>query len=179
MKPATDQYMTKSQRAEALTRTELAIIRSLEAFSRWSHFLHKNVSKAPLSAHDVWLLHSIRMCGGAQSLSELLLFLNRNDVSTLQYSLKKIEQCGLIERVTGNSKREAGYQLTDAGTEATDAYAEIRNDILLKLISEVNGLVDALPDVAEALERLTGIYDQSTQAVLNRRIMNNPRSPTD
>lgn len=179
MKPASDQYMTKGERAEALTRAELSIVRSLEAFSRWSHFLHKNVSKAPLSAHDVWLLHAIRMCGGAQSLSELLLFLNRNDVSTLQYSLKKIEQCGLIERIVGNSKREAGYRLTDAGIEATDAYAEIRSEILLKLISEVNGLVDALPAVAEALERLTGIYDQSTQAVLNRRIMTNARAPSE
>jgi predicted MarR family transcription regulator len=46
------------------------------------------------------------MRGGPETLSELLLFLNRNDVSTIQYLLKKnllkkIEQHGLIESAGG------------------------------------------------------------------------------
>jgi predicted MarR family transcription regulator len=166
-----DRYMTDSDKASTLTRAELAMIRAIEAFSRWSYFLHKSVSGTPLGAQDVWLLHSIRMRGGAQNLSELLLFLNRNDVSTIQYSLRKIEQSGLIERITGNSKREAGYRLTASGLEATDAYAQLRDEMLVTHVGEVNGLVEALGDAASALERLTGLYDQSTQTVLNRKIL--------
>ncbi|MFN3592152.1 MAG: winged helix DNA-binding protein, partial [Thermaurantiacus sp.] len=109
--------------------------------------------------------------GTAQNLSELLLFLNRNDVSTLQYSLRKIEQCGLIERTQGSSKREAGYRLTKAGREATAAYAELRQKVLVDLIRDVNGLTASLDGAAEALERMTGLYDQSTQTVLNRKIL--------
>jgi predicted MarR family transcription regulator len=111
------------------------------------------------------------MRGGAQNLSELLLFMNRNDVSTIQYSLRKIEQAGLIERITGNSKREAGYRLTVSGEQATDDYASLRNEILVSLIGDVNGLVESLEGAAAALERLTGLYDQSTQTVLNRKIL--------
>jgi predicted MarR family transcription regulator len=111
------------------------------------------------------------MRGGAQNLSELLLFLNRNDVSTLQYSLKKIEQHGLVERITGNSRREAGYRLTDKGVRATEEYAQLRQEILVSLLADVNGLPEALAGAAGALERLTGIYDQSTQSVLNRKIL--------
>lgn len=168
---STDSYMTKEPKAEALTRAELALVRSVEAFSRWCLFLHKSVTNTPLSAPDIWLLHSIRMCGGVQNLSELLLFLNRNDVSTVQYSLKKIEQSGLIERVTGNSKREAGYRLTEEGMAATDAYSAARDELLLSLIGDVVGLVESLDKGAEAFERLTGLYDQATQSVMNRRIL--------
>ncbi|WP_448586184.1 winged helix DNA-binding protein [Thermaurantiacus sp.] len=164
-------YMTDSAAAAALTRAELAMIRAVEAFSRWCYFLHKSVSDAPLSATDVWLLHSIRMRGNAQNLSELLLFLNRNDVSTLQYSLRKIEQSGLIERITGNSRREAGYRLTDKGLAATDAYARLRAELLVALVGNVCDLPDALEQAAGALERLTGLYDQATQTVLNRKIL--------
>lgn len=164
-------YMTDDHEGAALTRAELAMIRAVEAFSRWCFFLHQSVGESALSANDVWLLHSIRMRGGAQNLSELLLFLNRNDVSGLQYSLRKIEQDGLIERVAGRSKREAGYQLTAAGLAATDAYAALRKDVLLSLIGDVNGLVPSLNGAASALERLTGLYDQSTQNVLNRHIL--------
>lgn len=171
MDDESDRYMTQADEAAALTRAELAMIRAVEAFGRWCFFLHKSVSGEPLNAQDVWLLHSIRMRGGAQNLSELLLFLGRHDVSTIQYSLRKIEQAGLIERVTGNSKREAGYRLTPKGLEATDAYARLRDKLLVGLVGDVNGLTPALDGAAAALERLTSLYDQSTQTVLNRKIL--------
>lgn len=167
-----DTYMTGCEASATLTRAELAMIRALQAFGRWCFFLHKSVSGVTLGVEDVWLLHSIRMRGGAQNLSELLLFLNRTDVSTIQYSLRKIEQSGLIERVTGNSRREAGYRLTEAGVRATEEYARIRGELLIGLIGDVNGLVPALDGAAGAMERLTSLYDQSTQTVLNRRILN-------
>lgn len=167
----TDLYMTPDAESAALTRTELAMIRAMEAFGRWSFFVNKAVSSSALSHGDVFLLHSIRMRGGAQNLSELLLFLNRNDVSTIQYSLRKLEQHGLVERVVGNSKREAGYTLTRAGFDSTEAYSQVRDDVLVGLIAEINNFVPALEAAAAALERLTGLYDQSTQTVLNRRIL--------
>ena len=168
-----DRYMTASDASSSLTRAELAMMRAHEAFERWGYFLHKSVSGKALGRQDVALLHSIRMRGGAQNLSELLLFLNRNDVSTIQYSLRKIEQAGFIERITGSSKREAGYRLTETGLAATEAYAKLRNEILVELVGDVNGLMEALNTAAAAFERLTGLYDQSTQTVLNRKILGN------
>lgn len=164
-------YMTGKPAGAQLTRAELAMIRAVQAFDRWCTFLHSSTCDVRLNAQDIALLHSIRMRGGAQNLSELLLFLNRNDVSTIQYSLRKIEQGGLIERVTGNSRREAGYRLTDTGTQVTDAYAALRDQLLISLIDDVRGFTDGLGDAAAILERLTGIYDQATQQVLNRKIL--------
>ena len=166
-----DRYMTRSPAAAALTRAELAIIRSGEAFMRWAYFLHQSASGAPLSAQDISLLHSIRMRGHAQNLSELMLFLNRNDVSTIQYTLKKLEQYGYVERIPGKSKREAGCRLTEEGIKITDAFADLREELLVELVDETSGFADELLNAAAALERLTGIYDQSTQSALNRKIL--------
>ncbi|MEO0410485.1 MAG: winged helix DNA-binding protein [Pseudomonadota bacterium] len=166
-----DSYMTQSDMASLLTRTELAMIRAVEAFSRWSVFLNKAVSEAALAHQDIWILHSIRMRGGAQNLSELLLFLNRNDVSSIQYSLKKLERHGLVERVVGNSKREAGYTLTADGEEITAAYAQLRDQLLLDIVSDQTNIEPALMQSAQTMERLTSVYDQATQVVLNRRIL--------
>lgn len=171
MTHAVDRYMTATQTSAAVTRAELAMVRAVEAFQRWCFFLHKTVHGPGLSAPDIWLLHSIRMRGGAQSLSELLMFLNRSDVSTIQYSLRKIEQHGLIQRVEGHSKREAGYRLTEEGQRATDRYALLRQQVLVALAEEVAGFDRSLEIAAAALERLTGLYDQSTQTVLNRKIL--------
>ncbi len=166
-----ERYMTLSDQAAALTRAELAILRSSGAFARWIVLLHRAVSGTSLGWQDVALLHSIRMCGGAQNLSELLLLLNRNDVSTIQYSLKKLEQFEFIKRVAGGSRREAGYQLTERGLDATQRYAEEREKLLVGLLGEINGYAESLDAAAGALERLTGLYDQGTQAVLNLKIL--------
>ncbi len=163
-------YLSTSELAAELTRAELAMIRSIEAFSRWCNTLHKTVANAHLSYRDIAVLHAIRLCGNAQNLSELLMFYNRNDVSTLQYSLKKLEQEDLVKRVTGSSKREAGYQLTEKGIEATKKYAEIRLEILVGLLDEVKDFGPKIGAAASAIERLTSAYDQATQSVMNLRL---------
>ena len=171
MEPSLDRYMSSSDMATVMTRMEVAMVRTIQGFGRWTATLNKTVSGAPLSPEEVWLLHAIRMRGGPQNLSELLLFLNRNDVSTIQYSLRKIEQHGLIERVTGNSKREAGYRLTEKGMAATSDYAALREEMLVKLLERMRIQIETLENTAVALEQMTGVYDQITQLVLNRKIM--------
>lgn len=163
-------YMSRSELAAELTRAELAMMRAIEAFSRWCNVLHKTVANAHLSYRDIALLHAIRMCGKAQNLSELLMFLNRNDVSTLQYSLKKLEQENLVQRVTGSSKREAGYLLTEYGIAATEEYSEIRSEILVSLLDEFRDFGPRLSTASSAIERLSGAYDQATQSVMNRKL---------
>jgi predicted MarR family transcription regulator len=171
MEGAPDRYMSSSELATLLTRMEVAMVRTIQGFGRWTAALNRSVSGVPLHPEEVWLLHAIRMRGGSQNLSELLLFLNRNDVSTIQYSLKKLEQFELVERVTGHSKREAGYRLTEKGVAATSDYARLREDMLIGLLKRIRIEVEAIENTAAALEHMTGVYDQSTQLALNRTVM--------
>lgn len=165
-----DTYMSSTEFSATLTRMEVAMVRTIMGFGRWTAACQKSVCGAPLGPEDVWLLHAIRMRGGPQNLSELLLFLNRNDVSTIQYSLKKIEQWGLIER-SGGSRREAGYRLTKKGIEATGGYADLREEMLVQPVQNRNMSRETVESTAISLETMTGVYDQATQLVLNRKVM--------
>jgi len=169
-------YMTTSDEATALTRLELAILRVYEAFGRWAVELHKLGEEvaSPVGFNDIALLHCIRMRGHDPSVSELLHFLNRHDIANIQYSIKKLIKYGLVQTCTGTTKRESRISLTKLGVELTDLYANVRNDVLIALLRSNEGAGEQLSQAALALEHLIGMYDQATQAVLNRHILGAP-----
>ncbi|HYC02178.1 MAG TPA: winged helix DNA-binding protein [Azospirillaceae bacterium] len=164
-------YMTATPCAQTLTRLELALIRVWEAFSRWATELNTAVSGEPFGFQDVVVLHAIRMRQGPRNLTEVLRFLNRSDVSNIQYSLRKLERAGLVRRSAGATKRESSYALTPLGTEVTDRFSARRQELLVGLAGEVLDFAPQMERAAAVLERLVGLYDQSTQSVLNERIV--------
>src|SRR5690606_16749573 len=125
-----------------------------------------------LGCEDIEVLHCVRMRGPAPSLSELLLFLNRHDVANLQYSLRKLTKMGLIESCRRN-KRESRFSLTARGMHLTSIYAAIRDETLVRLCADEPTSLEALDQASSALEHLVGVYDQATQALLNRRFLGN------
>lgn len=163
-----DDYLDGSKEALALTRIELAMHRLVESFDRWSVECFKVSSHEQLSYKDVAVLGILRMRGGARNLSEIMMFLNRNDLSNIKYTLKKLETSELIERESGQSRRETCYFPTKKGQEAIGRYAELREKLLVELIRERPDFADLLDLAGGALERLTGLYDQSAQAVRSR-----------
>jgi predicted MarR family transcription regulator len=154
----------------SLTRLEMALLRVWEAFGLWATELHGSISAIPLSFQDLAILHVVRIRGGVRNLTEVLRFLNRTDVSNLQYSLKKLENAGLVNRTRGATKREAGYDLTPKGIALTDHYGELRHAMLVRLTRDVVDFDRQMDQAADVLEKLVGMYDQSTQAVMNRHI---------
>lgn len=162
-------YMSSSEQAAALTRLELGIIRITEGFSRWVEELNKFASKESLNYQDVAVLHAIRMRGGARNLSEILIFLNRHDVSTIHYCLRKLEKVELVKKVSGASKREASYALTEKGQEVTAEYARLREVYLLSRIGDMRVFDDGLDTTANVIECLISTYEQSVQALLSER----------
>ena len=166
-------YMTRSMEATALTRLELAIMRVYEAFGRWAVELHKLNDEVarPIGFHDIVLLHCIRMRGHKPSVSELLHFQNRHDIANVQYSIKKLTKCGLVKACAGSSRKETRITLTALGTQLTDEYAEVRNEVLISLLQPTQDSGEQLAKAALTLEHLIGTYDQATQAVMNRHIL--------
>jgi predicted MarR family transcription regulator len=158
-----DAYMTS-------TPGELALVRMFESFARWATELTDEVSHGNLTYEDAAVLHCLRLRRGMRNLSELLMFMNRSDVSNLQYSLRKLERAGLVRRLRGESKRESSYVLTDHGKEVTDRYGVVREAMLVRLTADVVGFDSQMIAASTVLERMVGLYDQATQSVLNQRI---------
>jgi predicted MarR family transcription regulator len=164
-------HLAASSRAAALTRLELALMRSYEALTGSALEIHKNVGGPPLSWQDVALLHSVRLRGGTPTLTDMLVFLHRHDLAALQYSFRKLETAGLVKKVRGPSRRERAYAITDAGIALTDQHSRMRGEVTVALAADIVDIDRGLHVAATVLERLIGLYDQATAAVLNGRVL--------
>lgn len=168
---AANPHLASTSRAASLTRLELALLRCYEAHCGSALEIHKNIGGPPLGWLDLALLHCIRLHGGTPTLTDLLVFLHRHDLAALQYSLRKLERVGLVKKVRGPSRRERAYAITDAGTDLTDRHSRMRNEITVALAGDIVDVDLNLHIAASVLERLIGMYDQATAAVLNGRVL--------
>lgn len=166
-----DRYMSLDPMSASLTRFELALMRVYQAFGSWALELQKYVSGEQFSFQEVALLHCVRLRGGTTTLAEMMLFLHRQDLAALNYSLRKLEKHGLIKRARGRQRREVAYALTELGRRVTDAYGEMRQRVLIELCHNVVDMQRNASQAAAVIERLIGIYDQAAQAVLNQSLI--------
>jgi predicted MarR family transcription regulator len=141
---------------------EFALHHITEAFSRWSAVLHEFISGDPIPAQDVSLLQTIRMNDRPKSAVEIGKFQNREDSSNILYALRKLEKAGYIRKSTGAS-RQTTYQVTDAGREVTDRYANLRKEILLDSIARSGGVVADLGSLTDGIWHISGLYEQAAR----------------
>jgi predicted MarR family transcription regulator len=166
-----DLYLSPNTTAAALTRLELALMRSAAAFTRWAPELHKFATGEQLTFQEAAIMHCIRLRGGSTTLAEMLIFLHRHDLAAVQYSLRKLEKSGLVRRAKGPQRREIYYFITEKGKEQTVIYGQMRARLLVKLCESIVGFESSMANAAAVLERLTGIYDQATQDALNQHLL--------
>ncbi len=164
-------HLVADQNAAALTRLEMGVLRTQEAFASWAVELNKHCAGGQLNFQDIALLHCVRLRGGTPSLSDMLVFLHRMDLAALQYSFRKLEKLGLVRRVRGALRREVVYDVTEKGRELTNEYARLRHEILVHLIGDIMEMDEAMHAASAVLERLVGIYDQATQSILNESLI--------
>ncbi len=170
-------HLAADSRAAALTRLELALMRSYEALSGSALEIHKQIGGPPLSWQDVALLHSVRLRGGAPTLTDMLVFLHRHDLAALQYSFRKLETLGLVRKVRGPSRRERAYAITEQGMELTKQHSRMRMEVTVALCADIVDIDRSLHLAASLLERLIGMYDQATATILNGRVLRDPALP--
>jgi predicted MarR family transcription regulator len=93
---------------------------------------------------------------------EIARLMNRDDISNLQYSLRKLLNGGLIERSgKKDSKRNASYIVTTKGRQITDKFAHVRKEILLSLTGSIKDLDKDLTVTCKALNLVSGLYDHA------------------
>jgi predicted MarR family transcription regulator len=105
-----------------------------------------------------------------KSISELSRLLKRDDLSNLQYSVRKLLKAGLIEKAPrSGGKKDVVYQMSAFGREVTDQYAQFRKELLMSLIEAAGGKVD-LAAAAHALNMMSAMYDQASCVAATHRI---------
>ena len=154
----------------ALTELEFALFRISGAFERWQAECLACCIEGNLSGTDNALLHMIRMHDRAKSISELARLLNRDDLSNLQYSLRKMAKAGLIEKASGESKKGVTYQVTVKGVEVTNNFAQYRKELLLTLTGTIGNVNGKFEDASQALNLMVGMYDQAACVAASHKL---------
>jgi predicted MarR family transcription regulator len=149
---------------------EFSIIRVSAAFERWMSDCLACCVSPPFSGSDTAVLNVIRMHNRAKSISEIGRLLKRDDQSNLQYGIRKLLKAGLVEKTEGaSSKKGVTYQVSELGLQVTDRYAEVRQDLLLSLTSEMSGMQN-LEAIAKVLNLMSGLYDQASSVAMTHRV---------
>ena len=164
-------HLAQSEQEINFTELEFAIIRISGAFERWQKDCLAYCHNGGLSGFDNAALHIIRMHDRAKSVSEVARLMNRDDISNLQYSLRKLIKAGLITRAgAGNSKRSATYEVTVEGAQVSDLFAQFRRELLLSLTESIKNLDADILTASKVLNITSGLYDHaSTVAASHRR----------
>jgi predicted MarR family transcription regulator len=150
----------------AVTQFEWSIWRLSAAFIAWQGELMSALTEQAFSGHDTALLHVVALKGKAKGLSEIARLLGRDDYANVQYAIKKLHSLGLIARMSGRSRKETAYQVSEEGLRLIRAYREKRGELLVGLIEQLPEASRALVDTARRLDLLTAFYDGATRRAL-------------
>ncbi|WP_156829163.1 helix-turn-helix domain-containing protein [Amorphus coralli] len=157
-------HLARTPDEERLAGLEFALERVAQAYYRWKAACFSQVAELGISGDDVAILNMVRYEDRPKRLSEIGQLLNRTDVPNMQYAMRKFVKAELVEAIGSGSRRDTRYQVTDAGREVTDAYAELRRDVLLPLAGDLDQGDAAFSTIARALDALALAYGSAAQS---------------
>lgn len=167
-------HLARNAEEAALTGFESSLERVIHAYHRWKSECLAAVRQASpsgesFSGNDTAVLNVIRMKDRPKGLSEIARLLNRDDTPNIQYSIRKLLKAGLIEKAAAASRKSTSYRVTQHGRAVTDAYADLRANLLSTLLRSIDQGADDQAAAEQFLNLMTGMYDQAAKQAAERR----------
>jgi predicted MarR family transcription regulator len=162
-------HLSRDGTEARLTGFEFSLERVMHAFYRWKAACLAAVSDAELTGNDVAVLNTIRMKERPKSRTEIARLLNREDVSNIQYALRKLLREGLIEKSDAASRKTATYRATKSGVRVTEAYTEMRRAMLIEMSPHLTDGASPFEEAGALLDLMAGAYDQAAKRAATQR----------
>lgn len=161
-------HLAESPVEEATAEMEFALMRAFGGFGHWQSECLSAVCDLPATGPENAMLHIIRMNDRPKTLKDLARMTNRDDVPNIQYSLRKLISAGLITRL-GAGRSGVTYQVTEDGRRVCEDFAAVRRRNLISAIEALAGFPERLAEVTQALNVLTGIYEEAARRTATHR----------
>lgn len=162
-------HLARDEGEARLTAFESRLERVVHAYHRWKSACLDAVADEKFAGNDVAVLNVIRMRERPKSRVEIARLLNRDDTSNIQYALRKLLRAQLIEKVDAVARKTATYRTTPKGIEVTEAYADLRNELLIGMTGRLDDDGAALREAGDLLDVMSGFYDQAAKLAATRR----------
>ncbi len=162
-------HLARNGREITIAELEFSLIRATSAFDRWQAECLAAVAHQQLGSTDNAILHVIRLKERPKTTTEIARLLNRDDVANLQYSIRKLQDAGLIERCRAGKRKGTSYRVTQHGKTITEEYADLRSNLLMNLIPSVERWDEQVQGAKRILDLMRGIYDQAALVLATHR----------
>lgn len=163
-------HLGKTDEELATADFEYALLRCIESFNAWQQECLVAAAGHKMSATDNVVLHITRMNERPKTVTELARLMNRDDLSNIKYSIRKLLDAGLIEKVTESGRRKGTrYRTTADGNALTERFAELRRQQLIPGIGSLAGIRERLQATAGTLNLVGGIYEQAARVIAFHR----------
>jgi predicted MarR family transcription regulator len=157
-----------SRHEQVVTAFEYAVWHLGSAFARWRRdCLARLPGGGELSGAEASILHIIHVNDTAKGLAEISRLLHRDDLSNIQYGLKKLLALGYIEKADPRAPRKSVcYRVSTHGRALIEAYLRLRRDVLLRLTARLAGTTAEIESATLLLHLMIGVYDQASNVVV-------------
>ncbi len=145
-----------------LSELEFGLIISHNAFSRWIARCMTAAGESELAANDILVLHHVHHRGRGKKLADICFTLNFEDTHVINYSLKKLQNLGLVSG--GKVGKEVFYATTPGGAALIERFRAVRGRCLLPGVEGELSNAESLSGLARHLRMLSGLYDQAARA---------------
>jgi predicted MarR family transcription regulator len=162
-------HLASDAHEAAITEFEQALICSAEAFYRFAGLLlGVHAHEHNLTGADNVILQQLMTAGRPLRITDLRRFANRDDISNIQYSLRKLIKADLVEKVAGSTNRDTAYSVTEKGRDITDHLVKLRRELLTEPTASVQDIDEQLRALTRMLGLLTGVYDHGSRTLTGR-----------
>jgi predicted MarR family transcription regulator len=157
-------HLAKNDVEYKVTELEWSIIRLHEAFARWVAAASSVVIDGDIKFSEYVILQVIRMQDRPKNSTTIARIINRDDIPNIQYSLRKLESAGFVQKTRERGGKTFAYSVTTLGEKVTDDYAALRAELLIESLKSIANLDERLTDTTQFMSVLTGIYEEMSRS---------------
>ncbi|WP_255326191.1 winged helix DNA-binding protein [Sphingobium sp. EM0848] len=154
-------HLAKSDFEYKVTNFEWSILRFSESFARFVAETGSVILGGDLKMSEHIILHVIRMQDRPKNSATIARLMNRDDIPNIQYSLRKLESAGLVQKIREGKGNQFNYAVTELGEKVTDEYHDIKAQILMNRLIEIQNAPEKLEMLTNFLSILTGVYEEA------------------
>lgn len=147
----------------ALEEIDHGIASAMHAFQRWIVSAMRDTAELhDLSAIEALLLGQLRYRANGKRLADICFVLNIEDTHVVSYSLRKLVARGIV--VAKRHGKEVTYSISASGKQHLLRFDELHERLLLDALSALQLNQSVLPELAQYLRKMSGLYDQAARA---------------
>lgn len=157
-------HLAKNETEYKITEFEWMIIRFYESFARWIAAASSVVMDGDIKFSEYVILQVIRMQDRPKNSATIARMISRDDIPNIQYSLRKLESVGLIQKTRERGGKTFAYSVTAHGEKVTDDYAKLRSELLIENLKSIANLDERITSTTQFMSVLTGIYEEMSRS---------------